>query len=186
MQLTFAKLQNQKLDKNPRSSAQGLRGSRHSLQHVGTGQRSIHILGFLTWLRPLLWVLTFSVVDGEASTGGPVAGDLPSHSRLIFFPPDLLASFWFLPFLRLSLQSSKFQNLLLSIINKGKGIFVIFPTGWSERSWTKIFDTLTEIVNLAFLGATGALRRPLHQVTLASTFASLSTFRFLSKVWFHW
>ncbi|KAJ8421306.1 hypothetical protein Cgig2_026690 [Carnegiea gigantea] len=49
--------------------------------------------------------------------------------------------------------------LQLSSVNKGKRTF-------NERGWAKIFDALTEIVNLAFLGASGALRRPLQQVTL--------------------
>ncbi|KAJ8450026.1 hypothetical protein Cgig2_029388 [Carnegiea gigantea] len=59
------------------------------------------------------------------------------------------------------------ENLQLSAINKDKRTFVIFPAGWNERDWAKIFDALTNILNLAFLGASGALRRPLHQVTLA-------------------
>ncbi|KAJ8443711.1 hypothetical protein Cgig2_029616 [Carnegiea gigantea] len=35
--------------------------------------------------------------------------------------------------------------LQLSIINKGKKTFVIFPADWNERSWAKIFDALNEI-----------------------------------------
>jgi len=57
--------------------------------------------------------------------------------------------------------------LQLSVINKGKRTFVIFPAGWNERGWAKIFDALNEIVNLAFTAASGALRRPPHQVTMA-------------------
>ncbi|KAJ8435304.1 hypothetical protein Cgig2_026396 [Carnegiea gigantea] len=55
----------------------------------------------------------------------------------------------------------------LSVKNKGKRTFVIFPASWNERGWAKIFDALTEIVNLTFSGASGALGRPLQQVTLA-------------------
>ncbi|KAJ8422279.1 hypothetical protein Cgig2_009281 [Carnegiea gigantea] len=53
--------------------------------------------GFLTWLRLLLWVPAFSVANGEVSTGGPVANDLPKHSRVFsfFFPPNLLVFFGF-------------------------------------------------------------------------------------------
>ncbi|KAJ8439649.1 hypothetical protein Cgig2_021661 [Carnegiea gigantea] len=54
----------------------------------------------------------------------------------------------------------------LSVINKGKKNFVIFTAGWNEKGGAKIFDALTEIVNLAFLGTSGALRRPPHQATL--------------------
>ncbi|KAJ8422647.1 LOW QUALITY PROTEIN: hypothetical protein Cgig2_008998 [Carnegiea gigantea] len=61
-----------------------------------------------------------------------------------------------------ALWAGKF--LQLSVINKGKRTFVIFP---NERSWAKIFDALTEIVNLTFSSTSGALRRPPHQVTMA-------------------
>ncbi|KAJ8435559.1 hypothetical protein Cgig2_015414 [Carnegiea gigantea] len=37
--------------------------------------------------------------------------------------------------------------LQLYVINKGKRTFVIFPAGWNERGWAKIFDALTEIVD---------------------------------------
>ena len=57
--------------------------------------------------------------------------------------------------------------LQLSVINKGKRTFVIFPVGWNEGGWAKILDALTEIVNLAFLAASGAPRRPPRQVTMA-------------------
>jgi len=57
--------------------------------------------------------------------------------------------------------------LRLSVKVKGKRTFVIFPAGWNESGWAKIFDALTEIVNLAFSGASGMLGRPLQQVTLA-------------------
>ena len=36
--------------------------------------------------------------------------------------------------------------LLLSVINKDRRTFIIFPGGWNERGWTKIFDAFTEIV----------------------------------------
>jgi len=57
--------------------------------------------------------------------------------------------------------------LELSVINKSKRTFVIFPAGRNERGWAMIFDALTEIVNLAFSAASGALRRPPYQVTRA-------------------
>lgn len=56
--------------------------------------------------------------------------------------------------------------LQLSMVNKGKRSFVIFPAGWNERGWAKIFNALSEIVNLAFLDTSRALRRPTHQMTL--------------------
>ncbi|KAJ8432736.1 hypothetical protein Cgig2_015654 [Carnegiea gigantea] len=37
--------------------------------------------------------------------------------------------------------------LQLSVINKGKRTFVIFPAGWNERGWAMIFDALTEILS---------------------------------------
>jgi len=70
-------------------------------------------------------------------------------------------------FLSESKRNRAGKFLQLSIINKGKKTFIIFPGDWNERGWAKIFDALNEIVNLAFLAASGALTRPPHQVTMA-------------------
>ncbi|KAJ8421541.1 hypothetical protein Cgig2_017997 [Carnegiea gigantea] len=181
---------------------------------------------FLTWLRLLLWVSPFFVADGEASTGGPAAGDLPSHSRLAFFqicsfpfgfhcsgrqvlqsPVRLLARvrvagdfsdhrrvarvpnfacFTLEEAVRSALGPGgckrfvaiKSKSFDLAIVRTAEDVLKMSEKEdltlaareccfMNERGWAKIFDALTKIVNLACLGAIGALRRPLHQVTLA-------------------
>ncbi|KAJ8445690.1 hypothetical protein Cgig2_026017 [Carnegiea gigantea] len=42
-------------------------------------------------------------------------------------------------------RAGKFLQLLVVI--KGNKTFVIFPAGWNERGWAKIFNALTEIVD---------------------------------------
>ncbi|KAJ8420891.1 LOW QUALITY PROTEIN: hypothetical protein Cgig2_016234 [Carnegiea gigantea] len=78
--------------------------------------------------------------------------------------------------------------LQLSVLNKGKRTFVIFPPGWNERGWAKIFDALPEIANLAFLGSTEEAFTPSDTGTWycasTSTSAKSTTSRLLSKVWF--
>ncbi|KAJ8432672.1 hypothetical protein Cgig2_033998 [Carnegiea gigantea] len=159
--------------------------------------RSTIILWVSPWLRLVLRVPIFSVTAGEVSTGDPIADDLPRRNRMVFsqiclspsgfYPSEastevagtFCCSRWhsrrshYRRQLFQSLESRRSSNfraekfLQLSVINKGKRTFVIFLAGWNEKSWAKIFDALTEIVNLAFLCTSGALRRPLHQVTLA-------------------
>ncbi|KAJ8426381.1 hypothetical protein Cgig2_000576 [Carnegiea gigantea] len=46
-------------------------------------------------------------------------------------------------FLLESKRSRAGKFLELSVINEGKRTFVIFPAGWNERGWAKIFDALT-------------------------------------------
>ena len=36
--------------------------------------------------------------------------------------------------------------LQLSVIKEAIRTFVIFPAGWNEQGWTKIFDSIAEVV----------------------------------------
>ncbi|KAJ8445789.1 hypothetical protein Cgig2_027870 [Carnegiea gigantea] len=128
----------------------------------------------------------------EASVAG--AGLSPSPSPPVRFQPAILspttfrgAAGWLFPrFARPLLVSTLLKPPLkwmaLSVAAGGvlagvtvagdfsghqKVVGVPVSAGWNEKSWAKTFDALTEIINLAFLGTSGALRRPLHQATPA-------------------
>ncbi|KAJ8425024.1 hypothetical protein Cgig2_007161 [Carnegiea gigantea] len=62
------------------------------------------------YLGLLLRVPAFSVADGEVSTGGPIAGDLPRRSRSVGFSPETVSLMTFL----VTRDSPEFQNLLFS------------------------------------------------------------------------
>jgi len=38
------------------------------------------------------------------------------------------------------------KYLQLAVIKEGSRTFVIFPAGWNDRRWIKIFDSVAEIV----------------------------------------
>ena len=56
--------------------------------------------------------------------------------------------------------------LQLSVIKNGRRSFVIFPAGWNDRGWTRIFDVLNEIISSPNRGLGGEYRVSLPQGAL--------------------
>ena len=53
--------------------------------------------------------------------------------------------------------------MLLSAIKQGEKSFIIFPAGWNERGWTKIFDALKEIIKSHSMGSGASGAKPSAQ-----------------------